>query len=611
MSDDKQRDGTSQRSGRDHGSRDAYTHRLKRMRDHSLKPPIAQQGESEENPKADFALHCGWGRLIFGQTFADPEKLVATLQDELPDRRDIAVYVRDPHVLLANAPQDVFLDPSHTYRLNLATYRASRRSPSGFFIRRLTSQSDAEAINRIYASRGMVTVPPEFYWTQRDARSISYFVAEDDASGEILGTVMGVDHYRAFDDPERGASLWCLAVDPQARQPGVGEALVRRLAEHFAARGASFLDLSVIHDNEQAIALYEKLGFERVPFFTVKRKNPINETLYSGPEIDSALNPYAKIIVAEARRRGIHVEVTDAEGGFFRLSHGGRSIHCRESLSELTSAVSMSICDDKAVTRRFVEAAGVRVPEQITADAGEEAIEAFLNEHGKVVVKPARGEQGRGIAVGLSTPEEVSGAIETARTVADWVLIEEYVSGEDLRLVVINYRLVAAAVRRPAYVVGDGSRPIRKLIEAQSRRRAAATGGESSIPLDAETERTIREAGYAIDAVLPDGEELQVRKTANLHTGGTIHDVTDTVHPALVDAGVKAARAINIPVVGIDLMVKSPRGPDYAFIEANERPGLANHEPQPTAERFVDLLFPLSMPASVRQAVVEGADLRG
>jgi hypothetical protein len=32
------------------------------------------------------------------------------------------------------------------------------------------------------------------------------------------------------------------------------------------------------------------------------------------------------------------------------------------------------------------------------------------------------------------------------------------------------------------------------------------------------------------------------------------------------------------------------------FIEANERPGLANHEPQPTAERFMDLLFPYSAP---------------
>lgn len=185
------------------------------------------------------------------------------------------------------------------------------------------------------------------------------------------------------------------------------------------------------------------------------------------------------------------------------------------------------------------------------------------------------------------------------------MLLEECVEGEDLRLIVINYRLVAAAVRRPPVIIGDGRKTVGELIAAQSRRRSAATGGESSIPLDAETLRTLKAAGHDTETVLPAGEELQVRRTANLHTGGTIHDVTDIVHPVLVDAAVRAARAIEIPVTGIDLMVRNPTAPEYRFIEANERPGLANHEPQPTAERFIDLLFPQSMPATVRQAAAE------
>ncbi|MBZ0161610.1 MAG: N-acetylglutaminylglutamine synthetase [Notoacmeibacter sp.] len=584
----------------DQRGREAHSYRLKRMREHGLKPPIAYSGEGEGHPKPEFALDCGWGRLVFAQTFSDMETLAGSLRNEQADQRDIAVYVRDPHVLLANAPQEVFLDPSHTYRLDLSAYRASKRTPKGFFVRRLTSQDDAVAINRIYASRGMVQVPPDFFWQKRDARSISYFVAEDENTGEILGTVTGVDHFRAFDDPERGASLWCLAVDPQARQPGVGEALVRRLAEYFAARGSAFLDLSVMHDNSQAIALYEKLKFRRVPYFSVKRKNPINENLFTASKADDALNPYARIIIKEARLRGIHVEIIDAEGGLFRLSYGGVSVRCRESLSELTSAVAMSICDDKAATRRIVQAAGVAVPAQIAASAGKAGIEAFLASHGAVVVKPARGEQGHGVAVGLTTFEEIEQAIAKARQIADDVLIEQCVEGSDLRLIVINYSLVAAAIRRPPMVIGDGRRSVRELIAAQCRRRAAATGGESTIPMDEETERTIAAAGHTLDTVLPLDEELTVRKTANLHTGGTIHDVTDHVNPVLLDAAVKAARAISIPVVGIDFMVKSPREAEYAFIEANERPGLANHEPQPTAERFVDLLFPLSASSFAR-----------
>jgi D-alanine-D-alanine ligase-like ATP-grasp enzyme len=89
-----------------------------------------------------------------------------------------------------------------------------------------------------------------------------------------------------------------------------------------------------------------------------------------------------------------------------------------------------------------------------------------------------------------------------------------------------------------------------------------------------------------LDSVLEKGREVVVRKAANLHTGGSIHDVTEIVHPRLVEAAITAARAINIPVVGIDFMVRDPTDPSYVFIEANERPGLANHEPQPTAQRF-------------------------
>jgi len=556
---------------------------------------------AEGAPRPNAIVDCGWGRLIFAHTFDSAEDVAEALSAERPERRDIALYARDPHVVLAQAPQELFLDPSHTYRLELSTYRPARRQRRAFQVRRLSTLADAEAVNVIYAERHMVPVAPDFFWSRRDGRVMTMFVAEDTESGEILGTVMGVDHVRAFDDPEQGSSLWCLAVAPQAPHAGVGEALVRRLAEHFAARGRAWMDLSVIHDNTQAIGLYEKLDFRRVPVFAIKRKNPFNEKLFTGDPPESGLNPYARLITDEARLRGIAVDVIDAEGGFFKLTYGGRSIRCRESLSEFTTAVAMSICDDKRVTRRVVEGAGIKVPAQLTEDT-KEARAKFLREHGSVVVKPVRGEQGLGISVGLTEAEEVEAAVERARQICSEVILESFFDGDDLRLIVIDYKLVAAATRRPARVIGDGSATVRQLIEAQSRRRAAATGGESRIPLDAETERCVRAAGFTLDDVPEAGLEFNVRLTANLHTGGTIHDVTEETHPVLVDAAVRAARAIEIPVTGVDLMVKSPLEPDYVFIEANERPGLANHEPQPTAERFIDMLFPLSMPTAVRAA---------
>ncbi len=566
-------------------------HRVDRDNAPTLKtwkhPDRADEAPAQHNVTVD----CGWGRLIFGHTFESNEQIAHALIEERPGRRDIAFYLGDPHVVLSIAPQDLFLDPSHTYRLYLEQYRTPPAPATGYTVRRLQKRSDTLGTNRIYKHRHMVEADPEFMWAQRKSRVLTYLVAEDSNTGDIIGTVTGVDHTEAFGDPESGCSLWALAVDPQTTHPGVGQALVTRLLEHYIARGRAFLDLSVMHDNKQAIALYEKLGFQRVPVFCVKKKNVINEPLFIASPPEAELNPYASIIVREARRRGIAVEVLDEEGGFFSLAFGGRTIVCRESLSELTNAVAMSRCDDKRVTRRVLIAAGLNVPAQQTAGRRKDN-EAFLSLHGHIVVKPARGEQGRGVRVDIRTKKDLRRAIDAAAECSDAVLLEEMVEGADLRIIVIDFQVVAAAVRRPPQIAGTGQHTIRALIEKQSRRRAAATGGESRIPIDEETERCVKSAGYSLDARLPAGKTVVVRKTANLHTGGTIHDVTAELHPRLVNAAETAATALNIPVVGLDFVVPSVEGARYWIIEANERPGLANHEPQPTAERFVDLLFP-------------------
>lgn len=563
----------------------------------SLSPWKVQVWKQKADVGRDVVIDCGWGRLIFAHTFASNEKLSQVIQCEDAGCRDIALYVADPHVLLSLAPQDLFLDPSHTYRLYFDRYdRSGQIQPTTYAIRRVDRQADAEAMNLIYARRGMVNVGASFITARKDSSTIIYFVAEDAETGAVIGTVTGVDHVHGFNDPERGTSLWALAVDPQTKHAGVGEALVTALIHHFIEQGRRYVDLSVMHDNLQAIRLYEKLGFERVPVFCVKNRNEINEPLFLG-QVPTELNPYAQIIAREAQRRGISVHVIDAQLGYFSLSFGGRNIVCRESLSELTSAVAMSRCDDKRMTYRTLKSAGLHLPEQIEVGSRQEC-EKFLERHRRVVVKPARGEQGRGVSVDITTPEEMFDAIDMARLGGVPVVVEQMIPGRDLRVVVIDFRVAAAAVRCPPEVTGDAQHTIRSLIERQSRRREAATQGESRIPIDAETVRCVAEAGYQLDDVLPCGVTLTVRKAANLHCGGTIHDVTEELHPRLVEVSKRAAEVLDIPVVGLDLIVPSVRSPEYAIIEANERPGLANHEPQPTAARFLDLLFPQTVSAS-------------
>ncbi|MCV7423455.1 N-acetylglutaminylglutamine synthetase [Mycobacterium yunnanensis] len=538
----------------------------------------------------------GWGRLVFGQTCEDPEQFGNALRAEASGRRDIGMYLDAPHVFVALHPQEFFIDPSFTYRVDLTAPLDYEPAPvPGLSVRSVQRIEDCAAINQIYLQCRMVPADVDLMWSNsRDEPHMVYLVVTDDDTGAVVGTVTGIDHAQLFGDEENGSSLWCLAVDPTLSRPGVGGLLVRSLIEEFIRRGRRQMDLSVLHDNEGAIALYERMGFVRVPVLGVKRKNAINEKLFAPAKSEeelAQLNPYARIIADEAILRGIAVQVLDAKGGYLKLTHGGTSVVTRESLSELTNAVAMSRCDDKRVARRVVAEAGIRVPRGQSA-AFTEADHEFLAEVGSVVVKPVRGEQGAGITVGVSRPEDLDRAVRLAAEQCPDVLLEELCPGEDLRVVVINGKVIAAALRRPPEVVGSGDHTIRQLVEAQSRRRSAATGGESVIPVDDLTADTVREAGWDLDDVLPLNERLVVRRTANLHTGGTIRDVTDDLDPVLAKVAVDAADAIGIPVTGIDLIVPKVDGQEYVFIEANERPGLANHEPRPTAQAFVDLLFP-------------------
>ena len=568
-------------------------YRLDRNAGPSLRNWQKLSGTDKKTIKSNTRIEMGWGTLIFGHTFKKNEDIIQAICEEAPGRRNIAFYLRDPHVLLSIAPDRLFLDPSHSYRLWSHDYRPGNNRPQGINVRRLYNQNDIMQMNQILNARKMVCANPDFILDRYTQRLRTYMVAESINDSHIIGTVTGVDHVEAFNDPENGASLWALAVDPQTQFPAVGQALVQHLVEHYFTKGRAYVDLSVMHVNLEAIRLYEKLGFQRVPVFCVKKKNSINEALYTPPQPDEELNPYAMIIINEARRRGISVTVLQNSFGHFQLNYGGKKVTCWESLCDMTSAIAMSRCDDKRLTHSILKNEGLAVPAQFEVNTDLSVVE-LLDKFGRLVVKPAKGEQGNAVSVDLRNEKEVLAAIENAKQVCQNVIIEQLVEGEDVRFVVINYETVAVAVRKQPYIIGTGRHRISELIAKYNRRRKAATSGESFVPIDEETHRCIGLAGYSMEDILPAEEKLIVRKTANLHTGGTIHDITDTIHQNLKDAAVAAAMALEIPVVGLDFMIPDLQKTEYYIIEANERPGLANHEPQPTAERFIDFLFPQS-----------------
>ncbi len=179
----------------------------------------------------------GWGRLVFAHTFPDPQSVADVLLRERPNQRDIAFYVNDPQLVLSVAPQDLFLDPSTTYRLNLNTWRHRGHSSLPLRVTNIETRGDINEINRIYNSNGMVPVDPDTVWQSRDDERFNYFVARPQDSERIIGVTLGVDHVRCFDDLFNSSSLWALAVDPQTEYPACGYRTSQPSGRHFCRTG--------------------------------------------------------------------------------------------------------------------------------------------------------------------------------------------------------------------------------------------------------------------------------------------------------------------------------------------------------------------------------------
>ncbi len=304
----------------------------------------------------------------------------------------------------------------------------------------------------------------------------------------------------------------------------------------------------------------------------------------------SAMNSvYTTTITAEARRRGVGIEVIDPVTPIFVLKHGRRSVRCYNALTDHVGAVTFHMAQNKRLANKFLHDRGFRVPDQQFYTAMD-AAQAFLKQHRCIVVKPCTQWGGRGVSVGVRTRSDLVRAIQLARRFEEEIVLEEQVSGVDQRLIFVDFRFVASIQRNPARVVGDGHATLRQLIMRRNRDERRVDPSHR-IPLDAETGRNLKALGVDWDTVPRAGKSVQVRLTSNYHTGGSIDITTDTIDRRLVQTAERAVRLLNLPVVGIDFLV-NPKTGRYWIIELSPDLAISPPEGEEVAKRFMDYLFP-------------------
>ncbi|MHB8973714.1 MAG: cyanophycin synthetase [Pirellulaceae bacterium] len=314
------------------------------------------------------------------------------------------------------------------------------------------------------------------------------------------------------------------------------------------------------------------------------------------------LGPSTAAIVDAAETRGIPTLRLNDES-LVQLGYGVRQRRIRTAESDRTSAIAESIASDKSLAKRLLTQAGIPVPvgRRVTNvdDAWEAACEIGL----PVVVKPCDGNHGRAVAMNLSRRRQIEAAYKCAwrQSAEKAVLIEQFITGFEHRLLIVGNHLVAATAGEYAYVIGDGEHTIAELIELQLNndpRRGDDRGTPlAKIALDPDLLLALDQEGYVPQSCPPQGRRVLIQRNGNLST-----DVTDRVHPAVAAQAVEAARVIGLDIAGLDIVAQDISRPleeqSGAVVEINASPGLQAHlqpacgTPRAVGAAIIDYLFP-------------------
>ncbi|MCB0494318.1 MAG: cyanophycin synthetase [Cyclobacteriaceae bacterium] len=332
------------------------------------------------------------------------------------------------------------------------------------------------------------------------------------------------------------------------------------------------------------------------------------------------LGPSTGSIIEEAESRGIPWIRLNKQS-LCQLGYGSNQKRIQATVTSQTSSIGVEIACDKEDTKFLLEQAEVPIPKGdiIRTEAGlKEAVEYVKY---PLVIKPISGNHGRGITTNINSWEDALIAFEAAKKVSRSVIVEKYVVGDDYRLLVINNKLVAAAKRTPAHVIGDGKSTVKQLVDEVNKDPRRGYGHEkvlTQIDINDLTLGILEEQGLTIDSVIPKGEFLKLKDTANLSTGGTAEDVTDIVHPHNIFMAERISKIIDLDICGIDIMTTDIGQPlpdtGGAVLEVNAGPGFRMHLapatglPRNVAGHVIDMLYPPGSTARIPIIAVTGTN---
>jgi cyanophycin synthetase len=365
---------------------------------------------------------------------------------------------------------------------------------------------------------------------------------------------------------------------------------------------------------ESAVAIAEAL-IAGTPYDVdadIQKMREIRERVRLGPSTGS--------IVDEAVARDIPW-IRLGTNSLVQLGYGINQMRFQATITCKTSSIAVDIACNKEQTKRMLDLASIPVANGgICVD--DEDLENTIKKIGyPIVIKPLDGNHGKGASINVVTWEDAVSGLAYAKKYSHRVIVEKFITGFDFRVLIIDNKLVAAAKRVPAHVVGNGTDNIQKLIEETNKDPRRGYGHENvltEIDVDRDTIDLLEKLNYTVDSVPKNGEIVYLKSTANLSTGGTSVDVTDMMHPENIFLCERISRVIGLDICGVDIMAENLTQPlkenGGCILEVNAAPGFRMHLapseglPRNVAAPVIDMLYPPGKPSRIPIIAVTGTN---
>lgn len=307
-----------------------------------------------------------------------------------------------------------------------------------------------------------------------------------------------------------------------------------------------------------------------------------------------------EILIKEALKRNIKVDILDAGDNFIRLKKGDKIEYIKQATkTSLDSYIAPLIMENKVVTKILLEENGFNVPKGISVKSKEEAEKNWKDFSDKdIVIKPKNTNFGIGVTILLNnySKDRYINAVEAALEYDNTVLIEEFVRGKEYRFLVLGEEVAGILHRIPANVQGDGIHTIEELVEEKNKNPIRGEGHLTpfeKINLGKVEMDFLTSQGKNIKDIPKEGETVYLRENSNISTGGESIDFTDEIIQEYKMIAVKATKAVGAKICGVDMIIKDiyemPNSNNHSIIELNFNPAIYIHDlPYQGKNRYVE-----------------------